>query len=399
MTSCADCAYPRFVPSANRSLRYFNMYLNTRTAPRRGLLARIFLPFANSNKSTVGPPSRSATSAARRSQASLQEKSDPSEAELGQATRSSVARSRSAGSAASANASGGIPPAANPRGELIFHSKVSPTFREGYERYRAAFERRRSERLEAKRRSGWRWWLYTGAGWGWWIKEIWRPSELEPTTAQLHHSHHSPAAGGSGRSRVTSGGLAGVSTNRTRNRSGTAGSAASSNSSDHVAAEQDDDSGSSRRTSRQTTPKRSMPIRTSSKRVLAESSAALQASIDHAGSDAATLASSPEAPLAAPIGIRSRRATGHDDGPRDRNWRGRDSTPTPVIASYSPASSLASLGSDIGDIPEGSDAPDAKAVAATADDRSDPVSTLREPEADCSKDDMTQQKTHCSIAR
>lgn len=39
-----------------------------------------------------------------------------------------------------------IPPAANPRGELIFSSRVDRGFREGYERYRSAFEKRRSER-------------------------------------------------------------------------------------------------------------------------------------------------------------------------------------------------------------------------------------------------------------
>ncbi|ORX41234.1 Spo7-like protein-domain-containing protein [Kockovaella imperatae] len=46
-----------------------------------------------------------------------------------------------------------IPPSSNPRGELIFSSRVDKGFREGYERYRAAFERRREEkaREEARR--------------------------------------------------------------------------------------------------------------------------------------------------------------------------------------------------------------------------------------------------------
>jgi hypothetical protein len=39
-----------------------------------------------------------------------------------------------------------IPPAKNPRGELIFSSRVERSFVESYERYRAAFERRREER-------------------------------------------------------------------------------------------------------------------------------------------------------------------------------------------------------------------------------------------------------------
>jgi len=50
-----------------------------------------------------------------------------------------------------------IPPSHNPRGELIFSSRVDKTFREGYERYRAAFERRREEkaREEARRNARW----------------------------------------------------------------------------------------------------------------------------------------------------------------------------------------------------------------------------------------------------
>lgn len=50
-----------------------------------------------------------------------------------------------------------IPPSSNPRGELIFSSRVDKTFREGYERYRAAFERRREEkaREEARRNAKW----------------------------------------------------------------------------------------------------------------------------------------------------------------------------------------------------------------------------------------------------
>lgn len=36
-----------------------------------------------------------------------------------------------------------IPPSTNPRGELIFSSRVDKNFREAYERYRSAFERRR----------------------------------------------------------------------------------------------------------------------------------------------------------------------------------------------------------------------------------------------------------------
>jgi hypothetical protein len=50
-----------------------------------------------------------------------------------------------------------IPPSNNPRGELIFSSRVDRGFREGYERYRSAFERRREEkaREEARRNAKW----------------------------------------------------------------------------------------------------------------------------------------------------------------------------------------------------------------------------------------------------
>lgn len=52
-----------------------------------------------------------------------------------------------------------IPPSANPRGELIFSSRVDRSFREGYERYRTAFEKRREEKArEEIIRSGRKWW-------------------------------------------------------------------------------------------------------------------------------------------------------------------------------------------------------------------------------------------------
>lgn len=46
-----------------------------------------------------------------------------------------------------------IPPCQNQRGEIIFSSRVDPDFREGYERYRNAFERKRREKMEAQQRS------------------------------------------------------------------------------------------------------------------------------------------------------------------------------------------------------------------------------------------------------
>lgn len=49
-----------------------------------------------------------------------------------------------------------MPTSSNPRGELIFSSRVDKTFREGYERYRAAFERRREEKQREERGRGWK---------------------------------------------------------------------------------------------------------------------------------------------------------------------------------------------------------------------------------------------------
>ena len=56
-----------------------------------------------------------------------------------------------------------IPPANNPRGEIIFSSRVNKSFREGYDRYRLAFEKKRGEVVrqidDQKRMERW-WWVY-----------------------------------------------------------------------------------------------------------------------------------------------------------------------------------------------------------------------------------------------
>lgn len=56
-----------------------------------------------------------------------------------------------------------IPPANNPRGEIIFSSRVDRSFREGYDRYRLAFEKKREEVVrqinDQKRMERW-WWVY-----------------------------------------------------------------------------------------------------------------------------------------------------------------------------------------------------------------------------------------------
>ena len=50
-----------------------------------------------------------------------------------------------------------IPPTRNERGEIIFSSRVDASFRDGYERYRNAFGRKRKEKLEAQQRTGSSW--------------------------------------------------------------------------------------------------------------------------------------------------------------------------------------------------------------------------------------------------
>ncbi|KAJ7621126.1 hypothetical protein FB45DRAFT_992216 [Roridomyces roridus] len=48
-----------------------------------------------------------------------------------------------------------IPPTLNPRGELRFSSRVDRSFRDGYERYRANFERKRAQQEQLGRGRGW----------------------------------------------------------------------------------------------------------------------------------------------------------------------------------------------------------------------------------------------------
>ncbi|KAL1760745.1 hypothetical protein FB107DRAFT_255907 [Schizophyllum commune] len=124
----------KYVPHANRALRSFNIFLNVRRPPLRTKFLSNPLSF-------------------------LFERPDDDAA-----TRP---RSRSPSSARSKSPTGTlpiptIPPAQNPRGELIFSSKVDRGFREGYERYRAAFEKRRQEKERMERAR--RWW---GRLWFW----------------------------------------------------------------------------------------------------------------------------------------------------------------------------------------------------------------------------------------
>ncbi|PWN30231.1 hypothetical protein BDZ90DRAFT_7514 [Jaminaea rosea] len=135
----------RFVPQANRALRPFNMYLNTRPPPTKSWWRRA-LPFISSTSPTEAGPHAPRSPGNNASQTRLV-RGPPSPTSSGDATPT-VRRVPIPP----------IPPSSNPRGEIIFSNRVAPNFREGYERYRNAFERRRREKLEAARQesSPWR---------------------------------------------------------------------------------------------------------------------------------------------------------------------------------------------------------------------------------------------------
>ncbi|KAH9848010.1 hypothetical protein C2E23DRAFT_878857 [Lenzites betulinus] len=130
----------KYVPHANRSLRNFNMHLNMRQPPLRSKLP--FNPFAFlfARPTPSSPPSPTSPTHAPTSTHPRRNRSpSPSRA----ARRSSSVPIPP------------IPPASNPRGELIFSSRVDRGFRDAYDRYRAQFERRRAERERAARAQTW----------------------------------------------------------------------------------------------------------------------------------------------------------------------------------------------------------------------------------------------------
>lgn len=118
----ADTRFSRYVPHANRALRNFNMYLNLRQPPLR---SRFPLTLFRSPSSHTSPPSplRSPTTPRPPSPTRPLSKRSPSAVPITP-----------------------IPPSSNPRGELIFSSRVDRSFRDSYDRYRSAFERRKEEK-------------------------------------------------------------------------------------------------------------------------------------------------------------------------------------------------------------------------------------------------------------
>ncbi|TXT10586.1 hypothetical protein VHUM_02091 [Vanrija humicola] len=117
-----------YINHSNRALRPLNMYLNVRRAPASFLN---FLPLPAALRPAPGP--LKAQPAARR----------PSQGRASHSSSLVMAQ---------------IPPSQNPRGELIFSSRVDHHFEEGYKRYRAAFERRREERSREEARAQGKWW-------------------------------------------------------------------------------------------------------------------------------------------------------------------------------------------------------------------------------------------------
>ncbi|KAI0322976.1 hypothetical protein OF83DRAFT_1167014 [Amylostereum chailletii] len=157
-----------YVPHANRSLRNLNMYLNVRKAPHNSYNPLSYLfprPTSPTNSPPAPSPSRS-----------------PSPTRLGK-------RSPSAAPIPS------IPPTTNPRGELIFSSRVDRGFRESYERYRAAFERKREERERDAAARTWTGWFALKMPWN-------RPPPPAPVTTPTHTRAPSTPV----RTRVASGG-------------------------------------------------------------------------------------------------------------------------------------------------------------------------------------------------
>ncbi|KZO99421.1 hypothetical protein CALVIDRAFT_561281 [Calocera viscosa TUFC12733] len=108
----------RYVPSANRALRSFNMYFNIRSPSMFPYpLSLLFQP----PPAAPSHPSTPATLTIPSLQPSSRSPLQP------------------------------LPPSSNPRGELIFSSRIPPSFRDAYESYRAGFERRRAKRSQAQR--------------------------------------------------------------------------------------------------------------------------------------------------------------------------------------------------------------------------------------------------------
>ncbi|KAF9078378.1 hypothetical protein BDP27DRAFT_1356266 [Rhodocollybia butyracea] len=194
----------KYVPHANKALRSLNIYLNVRRPPLRSKFQfrswnplSFFFPRPQQNTSpdhspspsvsTLRSSSRSTTSSGTGTPRSSRSPS-PNPDNPGRGPRTSGRNNKTSTMIPISP----IPPSSNPRGELIFSSRIDRSFRESYERYRAAFERRREEREREMRNARWRHKI-----WGWVL--FWRKPEPEPkhtrTVSLLRGSSTSSASG------------------------------------------------------------------------------------------------------------------------------------------------------------------------------------------------------------
>ncbi|WWC65387.1 uncharacterized protein I303_108005 [Kwoniella dejecticola CBS 10117] len=127
-----------YINHSNKALRPLNMHLNMRRA-KPSLLS--YIPYlrhlrSSSPQTSATPPIQPNPPSARPFLGGRSTGNNPTARKVSNST----------------NVMATIPPSSNPRGELIFSSRVDRGFREGYERYRSAFERRREEKQKEESR-------------------------------------------------------------------------------------------------------------------------------------------------------------------------------------------------------------------------------------------------------
>ncbi|KAG5635012.1 hypothetical protein H0H81_012729 [Sphagnurus paluster] len=143
----------KYVPHANRALRSFNMYLNVRKPPLRSQFPlnplAFFFPRPAEHEPTTAPSTpRTPTPTPPPTPPSASTASNDSSP----VTRTLPPRRLSPRPKPPTSLPiPAIPPASNPRGELIFSSRVDRSFRDAYERYRASFERKRTAKERERR--------------------------------------------------------------------------------------------------------------------------------------------------------------------------------------------------------------------------------------------------------
>lgn len=160
------------MPQTNRALRPFNIYLNTRTRSRLATLAAFLrlattapIPVPVTPLPSPAPRPRRGSSVSSVASVASNASVTTTHSKLGKSPPSSpVSRSMPLPTPVGPAQPRGVPLApiplsSNPRGEIIFSSRVSPVFREGYERYRGEWERRRNP---VARKPGWYRWVFGG---------------------------------------------------------------------------------------------------------------------------------------------------------------------------------------------------------------------------------------------